>query len=120
MFSWQWANLCRSHLIEARWFRSGYIPTVSEYLENSCISVGAYAAAIHAYILQGFTLTESSLHCLKNGSELLYWSSLIARLSDDLATWEVCLVQYVYNISIYISACIIKKKKYIYNIDCDC
>ncbi|KAK9996529.1 hypothetical protein SO802_021215 [Lithocarpus litseifolius] len=84
----EWANLCRSHLIEARWFRSGYIPTVNEYLENSCISVGAYAAAIHAYILQRFTLTESTLHCLKNGSELLYWSSLIARLSDDLATWE--------------------------------
>ncbi|KAK7847258.1 putative terpene synthase 9 [Quercus suber] len=85
----EWANLCRLHLIEARWFRSAYIPTVNEYLENSCISIGAYAAAIHAYILQGFTLTESSLHCLKNGSELLYWSSLIARLSDDLATWEV-------------------------------
>ncbi|KAL4633133.1 hypothetical protein ACB092_04G099700 [Castanea dentata] len=58
----EWANLCRSHLIEARWFRSGYIPTVNEYLENSCISVGAYAAAIQTYI---------------------------TRLSNDLATWEV-------------------------------
>ena len=89
----QWANLCGSYLKEARWFYSGYIPTVDEYLENACISVGGQAAIVHAYILYGCTLTKNSLDCFKNGSELIYWSSLITRLSDDLGTWEVCLIQ---------------------------
>ena len=91
-FQLQWANLCRSYLVEARWFYSGYIPTVEEYLENACISVGGPAAIVHAYILRECTLTKSSLDRFKNGSELIYWSSLITRLSDDLGTSEVCLL----------------------------
>ena len=89
----QWANLCRSYLKEARWFYSGYIPTVDEYLENACISVGGQAAIVHAYILYGCNLTKNALDCFKNGSELIYWSSLITRLSDDLGTSEVRLIQ---------------------------
>ncbi|XP_075673462.1 putative terpene synthase 9 [Castanea sativa] len=84
----EWATLCRSHLAEAKWFYSGYIPTVGEYLENSCVSVGGPAAMFHAYILLGCTLTKNSIDCFKNGSEIIYWSSLITRLSDDLGTSE--------------------------------
>ncbi|XP_075668632.1 putative terpene synthase 9 isoform X1 [Castanea sativa] len=84
----EWANLCRAYLVEARWFYSGYIPTVDEYLENACISVGGHAAMVHAYILQGCTLTNDSLDCIKSSSDLIYWSSLITRLSDDLGTEE--------------------------------
>ncbi|KAM4103732.1 hypothetical protein ACJW30_06G100300 [Castanea mollissima] len=84
----EWANLCRAYLVEARWFYSGYIPTVDEYLENACISVGGHAAMVHAYILQGCTLTNDSLDCIKRSSDLIYWSSLITRLSDDLGTEE--------------------------------
>ena len=58
-FQLQWANLCRSYLVEARWFYSGYIPTVEEYLENACISVGGPAAVFHAYIQRGCTLTKT-------------------------------------------------------------
>ena len=92
-FLLQWATLCRSHLAEAKWFYSGYVPTVGEYLENACVSVGGPAAMFHAYILLGCTLTKNSIDCFKNGSEIIYWSSLITRLSDDLGTSEVCLVQ---------------------------
>ena len=52
-FQLQWANLCRSYLVEARWFYSGYIPTVEEYLENACISVGGPAAMFHAIFSVG-------------------------------------------------------------------
>ena len=92
-FLLQWATLCRSHLAEAKWFYSKYVPTVGEYLENACVSVGGPAAMFHAYILLGRTLTKTSIDCFKNGTEIIYWSSLITRLSDDLGTSEVCLVQ---------------------------
>ncbi|KAK2650650.1 hypothetical protein Ddye_018139 [Dipteronia dyeriana] len=84
----QWTNLCGSYMVEARWFSRGYTPTVKEYLENGWISVGGPAAIVHAYLLQlqGCNLTNNSLDCLKHGSDLIYWSSIITRLADDLGT----------------------------------
>jgi hypothetical protein len=90
-FSMQWSNLCRSHLIEARWFSSGYTPTVDEYLENSLISVGGPATIVHAYVLFGCTISKDAFDCFKHDSEPIYWASLITRLSDDLGTSEVQL-----------------------------
>ncbi|KAK3184303.1 hypothetical protein Dsin_031589 [Dipteronia sinensis] len=84
----EWTNLCGSYMVEARWFSRGYTPTVKEYLENSWITVGGPAAIVHAYLLQlqGCNLTNNSLDCLKLGSDLIYWSSIITRLADDLGT----------------------------------
>ncbi|XP_059452168.1 probable terpene synthase 9 isoform X1 [Corylus avellana] len=83
-----WENLCRSYLVERRWFSSGYTPTLDEYLENAWISVGGPSAIVHAYVLLGCTISKDALDCLKRGPELIYWASLITRLSDDLGTWE--------------------------------
>ena len=59
MFSLQRAKFCKAHLLEAWWFSSGYFPTVNEYIENACISVGGFAAAIRAYIYcKGATLPK--------------------------------------------------------------
>ncbi|GMP54231.1 hypothetical protein CsSME_00019459 [Camellia sinensis var. sinensis] len=82
----QWTNLCRSYLVEARWFYSGYTPTLDEYLDNSWTSVGGPAAITHAYLMLGFPLTLDSLYGLKISSDTIYWASLITRLSDDLGT----------------------------------
>ncbi|KAI8011499.1 putative terpene synthase 9 [Camellia lanceoleosa] len=82
----QWTNLCRSYLVEARWFYSGYTPTLDEYLDNSWTSVGGPAAITHAYLMLGFPLTLDSLDGLKISSDTIYWASLITRLSDDLGT----------------------------------
>jgi len=102
-FSWQWANLCPSYLVERQWFSSGYTPTVDEYLQNAWTSVGGPAAIVHAYLLLGCTISKDALDCFKHGSELIYWASLITRLSDDLGTSEVCLVQiFAINLTILI------------------
>lgn len=85
----EWANLCGSYLVEARWFSRGHKPTLNEYLENARTSVGGPAAIVHALLLpaEGCNLTKHSLiNCLKDGSEIIYWSSLITRLSNDLGT----------------------------------
>ncbi|KAF3443756.1 hypothetical protein FNV43_RR13446 [Rhamnella rubrinervis] len=87
----EWVNLCKSYLKEARWYNSGYKPTVDEYLENATTSVGGPAAMVHAYMLLGSSITETSLqHCFNiNGSKLVHCSSLITRLCDDLGTCKV-------------------------------
>jgi hypothetical protein len=38
---------------------------------------------------------KDALDCLKRGSEIIYWASLITRLSDDLGTSEVRLLQII-------------------------
>eukprot|EP00258_Populus_trichocarpa_P045049 XP_024461068.1 probable terpene synthase 9 isoform X2 [Populus trichocarpa] len=85
----EWANLCGSYLVEARWFSNKYSPTLSEYLENARTSIGSPAALAHACMLLGSPVAQRSLmDCFKHGSDqLIYWSSLITRLSDDLGTY---------------------------------
>uniref|UniRef100_A0A2N9I4N0 Terpene synthase metal-binding domain-containing protein n=1 Tax=Fagus sylvatica TaxID=28930 RepID=A0A2N9I4N0_FAGSY len=34
-----WADMCRSYLLEAKWYHSGYTPSLQEYIENACISI---------------------------------------------------------------------------------
>ncbi|CAN6571640.1 unnamed protein product [Malus baccata var. baccata] len=83
----EWVNLCNSYLVEARWFYCGYTPTLEDYLKNAWTSVGGPAAILHAYLmLQGRNITKSSLDSFKHGSQIIYWSSLMTRLSDDLGT----------------------------------
>ncbi|XP_068304640.1 probable terpene synthase 9 [Pyrus communis] len=83
----EWVNLCNSYLVEARWFYCGYTPTLEEYLKNAWTSVGGPGAALHAYLLlQGRNITKTSLDSFKHGSQIIYWSSLMTRLSDDLGT----------------------------------
>ncbi|XP_062106180.1 probable terpene synthase 9 [Humulus lupulus] len=85
----EWLNLCKSYLIEARWFYSEYTPSLDEYLKNSSTSVGGHAALVHACILLlDCPIGKTSLDYKFNhfDSELIYWSSLITRLGDDLGT----------------------------------
>ncbi|KAK8484390.1 hypothetical protein V6N11_001648 [Hibiscus sabdariffa] len=85
----EWKKLCHSYLTEARWFYNGYTPGLEEYLENAWTSVGGPAAIVHAYTLLAGLDGGKSVpvnHCLKHGGELIYWSSLITRLSNDLGT----------------------------------
>ncbi|KAF8391459.1 hypothetical protein HHK36_023764 [Tetracentron sinense] len=89
----EWLNLCRSYMVEARWFYKGYTPTLDEYLRNAWTSVGGPAAMVHSYFLLGYTVNNGSSDCLKLGSELFYWSSLITRLSDDMGTSKAEMVR---------------------------
>ncbi|XP_058220235.1 probable terpene synthase 9 [Rhododendron vialii] len=82
----EWANLCGAYLVEARRFYSGFTPTLEEYLKNAWKSVGGPAAIAHAYLLLGSPITKTSLDSFKASSELIYWSSIITRLRDDLGT----------------------------------
>ncbi|XP_065002087.1 monoterpene synthase 8, chloroplastic-like [Musa acuminata AAA Group] len=34
-----WADVCKAHMVEARWYHQGYTPNLEEYLENALVSV---------------------------------------------------------------------------------
>ncbi|KAK8969311.1 hypothetical protein KSP40_PGU008472 [Platanthera guangdongensis] len=56
-----WADLCKAFLIEARWYHTGYTPTLNEYLENAWVSVSSNVLLAFAYSVSG-DLTVDSLN----------------------------------------------------------
>ncbi|KAK5832960.1 hypothetical protein PVK06_016769 [Gossypium arboreum] len=80
----QWAILCRAYITEARWFYGGQTPTFDEYIKNAWISTGSLGGLVLLCFVEADSIGNQFPNCLKDYSQLFYWSSLITRLSDDL------------------------------------
>ncbi|XVF15081.1 hypothetical protein REPUB_Repub09cG0118500 [Reevesia pubescens] len=80
-----WADLCKSYLLEAKWYYSGYTPTLQEYIENAWISISAPLILAHAYLVTNSTRKECLDYC-NEYSDVIYCSSIILRLANDLGT----------------------------------
>ncbi|KAK4572325.1 hypothetical protein RGQ29_030668 [Quercus rubra] len=81
-----WADLCRTYLLEAKWYHNGYTPSLQEYIENAWISIAGPNLMMQAYFCVTNPLTSEALDCLEEYPNMVRWSSLILRLADDLGT----------------------------------
>ena len=90
IFLIQWIDLCKAYLVEANWYHNGYTPTLKEYLENGWISISGHIALTLAY-LHDEDLTAEALGRFQGYPDIIQWSCMILRLSDDLATSTVCM-----------------------------
>ncbi|XP_034705074.1 (-)-alpha-terpineol synthase-like [Vitis riparia] len=81
-----WADLSKSHLVEAKWYHEGYMPSLQEYINNALISVSGPLTLVHAYFFITNPMTEEALGGLERFRDIIRWSSTIFRLSDDLGT----------------------------------
>ncbi|KAL9416656.1 hypothetical protein AB3S75_039782 [Citrus x aurantiifolia] len=81
-----WADMCKSFLLEAKWYSSGYIPTLDEYIENAWVSVSGPVILLHAYTLIANPAKEEALQFLQEYPHIIRWPSMIFRLANDLAT----------------------------------
>ncbi|KAK2970047.1 hypothetical protein RJ640_029676 [Escallonia rubra] len=79
-------DLCKCYLLEAKWYKSGYTPTLEEYINNAWISISAPVILTHIYFFADNPTTEESLAYLEKYPNIIRWSSMILRLSDDLGT----------------------------------
>jgi (-)-alpha-terpineol synthase len=86
----QWADLCRSYLLEAKWYHSGYTPSLQDYIQNAWISISGPVILVHAYFLATNPITKDTLDCLEEYPNIIRYSSMILRLADDLGTSKVC------------------------------
>jgi (-)-alpha-terpineol synthase len=91
----QWASLCKSYLLDAKWYYSGYTPSFQEYIENARVSISAPVVLVHAYFLVTNPITNEALDCLEDHPKIIRWSSMIVRLADDLGTSKVCKPKYI-------------------------
>ncbi|KAJ6854549.1 TPS4 [Populus alba x Populus x berolinensis] len=81
-----WADLCKSYLLEAKWYFSGYTPTLQEYMDNAWISISAPVILVHAYFYVSNPTTEEASQFMEEYPDIIRWSSMILRLADDLGT----------------------------------
>nr|AMP42990.1 putative monoterpene synthase [Xanthium strumarium] len=82
----EWANLCKAYLVEARWYYSGYTPTLQEYLDNGYISISGPLVVMHAKFATSVGATQEILQRMEEFEKLDEYSSLILQLADDLGT----------------------------------
>ncbi|KAG5224360.1 terpene synthase [Salix suchowensis] len=81
-----WADLCKSYLLEAKWYYSGYTPSLQEYLDNAWVSISAPVILVHAYFYVSSPAAEEASHFMEEYPDIIRWSSMILRLADDLGT----------------------------------
>ncbi|KAK4572350.1 hypothetical protein RGQ29_030690 [Quercus rubra] len=81
-----WVDLCRSYLLEAKWYYNRYTPSLQEYIENAWISIAAPTILVHAYFFVTNPITKEALDCLEEYPNIIRWSAIILRLADDLGT----------------------------------
>ncbi|KAL4180251.1 hypothetical protein AMTRI_Chr13g124310 [Amborella trichopoda] len=81
-----WAGLCKACLKEAKWFHSGYKPTLDEYLSNAYTSVAGPLFLIAGYFLSGERITQEVVDFLEQGPKIVWFCSIILRLTNDMGT----------------------------------
>ncbi|PIA58432.1 hypothetical protein AQUCO_00500395v1 [Aquilegia coerulea] len=81
-----WANFIKSMLVEAKWCSTGYTPSLQEFLDNGWISSSGSVFLVHAFFATQQKITSEALEGLDKNHDLLYCSSMMCRLSNDLAT----------------------------------
>ncbi|KAJ0714569.1 putative R-linalool synthase [Helianthus annuus] len=81
-----WADLCGSYLREARWYHSRHTPTLKDYLNNACVTIGSPLTLMYMKILTSVTSTEEIVQWFEESKNIVNHTSLIVRLADDLET----------------------------------
>ncbi|KAL1300282.1 hypothetical protein HN51_044960 [Arachis hypogaea] len=83
-----WTDLCKSYLVEAKWYHGKYKPSLEEYMENARISISAPVILTHVYFLIPHLFVEEEQVPLEEYSETVRLSATILRLANDLGTYK--------------------------------
>ncbi|WJX25782.1 hypothetical protein P8452_14787 [Trifolium repens] len=83
-----WTDLCKAYLIEAKWYHSGYTPTLEEYLENAWVSISGNVVLTHAYFVIPHSFKMEDLVHLQENSNIIRVSAMLLRLANDLGTYK--------------------------------
>ncbi|XP_031247510.1 alpha-farnesene synthase-like, partial [Pistacia vera] len=84
-----WAEFCKSLFVEAKWYHDGHTPSLQEYLSNAWISSSGTVLSVHSFFSIMNEATVEMIEFLRKNQELVYNSSLVIRLCNDLGTSAV-------------------------------
>lgn len=77
-------------MMEAKWYHTGYKPTLKEYIENAWISISGPVILVHAYVFVTSPITLKDMESFKQYGDIIRCSSTILRLANDRGTSSVC------------------------------
>lgn len=82
-----WTDLCKAYLVEAKWYKRGYKPSLEEYMQNAWISTSVPAMLIHFYCVFSDQISIQILESLsEHRQNVVRCSATVLRLANDLAT----------------------------------
>nr|AIW00681.1 a-bisabolol synthase [Matricaria chamomilla var. recutita] len=77
----------RSLLLEAKWLKEGYMPTLDEYLSNSLVTCGYALMTARSYVARDDGIvTEDAFKWVATHPPIVKAACKILRLMDDIAT----------------------------------
>ncbi|KAG9144248.1 hypothetical protein Leryth_023048 [Lithospermum erythrorhizon] len=82
----KYAELCKTYLLEAKWYHKGYKPSFKEYLDTACVSITGHVLLLNGYFCTTNPIKIEHLKYLEENPEIFHLPSLILRLADDLVT----------------------------------
>ncbi|KAK1368610.1 Limonene synthase [Heracleum sosnowskyi] len=83
----KWFNdLFERYIVEARWYNSGYQPTLEEYLKNGFVSIGGPIVVLYSYICTEDPIKKEDLEFIEDLPDIVRLACEIFRLSDDYGT----------------------------------
>ena len=82
-------QLLRAYFEEAKWFYSGYVPPIEEYLKVSLVTAANIMLSTNSFVGMGDIATKEAFDWVSNQPLVLRAASVISRLMDDIATHEV-------------------------------
>nr|ABP01684.1 pinene synthase [Salvia rosmarinus] len=82
-----WVDLAEAYLKEAKWYYSGYTPSLEEYLSNAKISIASpnIISQLH-FTLANSSTDKWSIESLYQYHNILNLSGMLLRLADDVGT----------------------------------
>ncbi|XP_010440109.1 PREDICTED: (E)-beta-ocimene synthase, chloroplastic isoform X1 [Camelina sativa] len=82
-----WADLFKTFLTEAKWYKTGHKPSFEEYMQNGVISSSVPAILLHLYFVLSDHISDQTLTDVsKNHHSVVRSCATILRLANDLAT----------------------------------
>ncbi|KAG2684191.1 hypothetical protein I3760_10G065500 [Carya illinoinensis] len=83
-----WTDFYNSLYVEAKWYNTGYTPSLQEYLSNAWISSSGPVLFAHAFFCLEHKVmkAEEYENFLEKSQDLLYNICVIVRLCNDLGT----------------------------------
>ncbi|XP_042509272.1 alpha-farnesene synthase-like [Macadamia integrifolia] len=81
-----WTDFCKALLVEAKWYNSGYSPSLEEYLDNAWISSSGAILLVHVHFALTQVMSDEEVGFQETDQDLVYYPSMIIRLCNDLGT----------------------------------
>ncbi|KAI4331067.1 hypothetical protein MLD38_029291 [Melastoma candidum] len=81
-----WAKHCQGYLREARWYNSGSLPAYEEYIDVSTNTIGSFIMLFTYFLGMASCLSKETMDFACNIPPILYNSSVVVRLNNDLST----------------------------------